>query len=66
MGTRTDSIIDAIRAELEDQRAGIDGVKDLRSLDVSVKLVPGPNAQVRAVVVRLEAERTYRNERPGT
>lgn len=54
--TLTDLIKLAVTEELERQRAGIDGLKGIREVAISVNLPPMP-ARARAVVVHLKTER---------
>ena len=55
-GSLTDHIKAAVAAELDRQRPGLDGLRGVRAVAISVKLPPWPTRASRAVVVQVETE----------
>lgn len=62
--SRTDVMLEAIRAVVEARRAEIDAAQDLRAVVLDIKLRPGVWTP-RAVVVNLERETLFEPPKPG-
>lgn len=56
--SRTDVVIDALKAVVEARRAEIDAAQDLRAINLDVRLKPGAWTP-RAVVLNLERETVF-------
>jgi hypothetical protein len=56
--TRTDEIITAVTQELRRWAAQVDGMDNVRAVNISVKLARGA-AKPRAVICQIESETTF-------